>query len=139
MTASCSSMTVVTGWLMMGILRRMPALSIKIPCNAWLAAANWVGGEGQYGFKFGARSCWLKWVRSAGYLVECSVDLVSVRPSNRTKPIQIRNEVLARLDDVGVASKEVLRNVSKSRSRLGSRMSFDKPGTGPLQEQSEVH
>jgi hypothetical protein len=43
MTASSSSMTVVTGWLMMGILRRMPALSIKISCNALLAAANWVG------------------------------------------------------------------------------------------------
>lgn len=57
MTASSSSMTVVTGWLMIGILRRMPALSIKISCNAWVVAANWVGGEGQYNLVPGARSC----------------------------------------------------------------------------------
>lgn len=66
MTASCSSMTIVTGWLMMGILRRIPALSIKISCNAWLTAANWVGGECQDGLQFGARSSWQTWVRRAG-------------------------------------------------------------------------
>ena len=89
-------------------------MSIKISCNALLTAANWVVGEGQYGFKL-----WPEWVRFAGYLMKRSVDLVSVRPSNRTKPIQIRNEVLARLDDIGVATNKVLRNVSKSWPRLG--------------------
>jgi hypothetical protein len=75
----------------------------------------------------------------ADYLVERGVDLVSVRPSNRAKLIQILDEVLAGPDESGVASYEVLGSVNKSCSRLRDATSFDKPGTGPPEEQSEVH
>ncbi len=96
-----------------------------------LARSSKLGwGRGQSGFKLCDKEL---------YLVECSIDLVSVRPRNRTKPIQIRDEVLARLDNLGVASNEVLRSVSKFLSRLGNAMSFDEPGTGLPRERSGVH
>ncbi len=71
---------------------------------AWSLVPGAAGGRG--------------FVGRVNYLMKRSIDLVSVRPSNRTEPIQIRYEVLARLDDLGVATNEVLRDVSESRSRV---------------------